>query len=56
MILNTVKQSKVLHPYCAQDTMIEMHGKIYNTSDCFTVFDIMPYSSLFQSFLMCYSP
>ena len=47
MILN---HSKVLYPYCAQDTIMEMHSWDI-TSYCF---NIVHYSSLFQYFLLMY--
>ena len=52
MISNTVKQLELLHHYCAQDSYHNGNAQQgHNSSDCFTVFDIMLYSSLFQSFL-----
>lgn len=54
MILNTVKQLEVLHPYCAQDSYHNGNAQQgHNSSNCFTVIDIMLYSSLFYG---SYSP
>ena len=48
MISNTVKQLEVLYHYCAQDSYHNGNAQQgHNSSHCFTVFDIMLYSSLF---------
>ena len=57
MILNHSKTIKVLYPYCAQDTIMEMHSRHITLLIVLLWYNIVHYSSLFQYFLsMCYGP
>ena len=53
----TIENFKVLYPYCAQDTITEMHSRDITLLIVLLLFNIVDYSNLFEYLLsMCYGP